>query len=119
MRNLTIYPFTAPLLADLEHPEEHGSVLPVNPRVARALRGTTHVLVSVHGHILRSTLQTTADGQTVVRLTDTWVHERGLPVGVPLDIEVAADAKRELELARQAEERAVWLMHGMRASAPA
>ncbi len=117
MRNLTIYPFTAPLLADLEHLDDHQSLLPVNPRVAQALRGTTFVMVSVHGHILRTTLETTADGQTVVRLTDRWVHERGLPVGVPLDIEVAADAKRELELTRQAEERAVWLMHGMGAGA--
>lgn len=117
MRNLTIYPFTAPLLADLEHLDNHQSVLPVNPRVAQALRGTTFVLASVHGHILRTELHPNAQGQTVLRIDDSWIQECGLPVGVPLDIEVAADAKRELELARQAEARAVWLMHEMRVGA--
>ena len=110
MSNPTVYPFTAPLLADLEDLRSTRSYLPVNKRIAQALRGVKHVLLSIEGVLLRTELQQRRDGQTCIHISNVWIDAHGLELGCFLDIELTADAHLERRRAMEAEADAAWLM---------
>ena len=110
MSNLTIYPFAAPLLADLEKLHQNRSYLPVNAHVAAAMHGVHHVMVSIDGLLLRTELQLRADGQTCIHISNAWITEQGLEMGCFLDIELAVDEHMEDRRVAEAEADAAWLM---------